>query len=796
MLILILLCLASIPLAADGPLVTLTQPVETEFGTYRPYPVTGTPAVPLYGVDEDLGNVQNLEQFTLTDEQRALLHARRFFATPDMAEPGGTGYNEMYDVYLAANEGGLPVFVTSDTVLHTYHRFFDWILQNTEESKFSPGLKALDTALFLKAQEADEGLHASATFLWAAYTAVALKLLDPAWTVPQAYQDIVAQETALIETHEGYALSPLFQAYAEDYSQYKPRGHYTKSETLQRYFKAMMWHGRMTFVLRDDQGTRRPDLTGAALLLTQALASSGSTAAWKSLYVPTTFFVGKSDDALYMDYLRVARTVYGEGFDTMDPSTVLQENLVDAFITVAEQSLPVPDIPTQTPPGLRFMGQRFIPDSYMFTKLTYPNVEDRFLPRGLDIMALLGSSRAAELLDEMGDTALPGYAEQMEGLKQYIAQQPAEAWAQNLYWNWFYTLMPLLYAKGDGYPFFMMNSAWEAKDLNTALGSWTELRHDTILYAKQSASGTGVPPEYSSVLGYVEPNPGLYARLYSLTVYTREGLDRFGLLAPDTTTRLETFADLLLHLETMAEKELADQLLSAEEYETLSRFGSILRDLLTAPGGPPDPTAIIEEDPMPVVADVHTDPNSATCLEEGAGYPLRLLVAVPAAGRVFLAVGASFAYYEFAQPIGDRLTDEQWRAQLTGATPPTTPDWTRAYRDTASFSNAQPGPYVTEQQYIHVPVQVGVSPTELVISVGLPLHGTAASAFFGNLELVQISAEESEDGTRFIFNLPSQQEAPDGSRITLWISGMSGAFQYAEDIVLDRSHARPVGRPD
>ena len=58
----------------------------------------------------------------------------------------------------------------------------------------------------------------------------------------------------------------------EDYSQYIPRGHYTRSEELKKYFKAMMWYGRLTFRLLDDFETRR------ALLLIQALrigAASG-----------------------------------------------------------------------------------------------------------------------------------------------------------------------------------------------------------------------------------------------------------------------------------------------------------------------------------------------------------------------------------------------------------------------------------------------------------------------------------------------------------------------------------------
>ena len=79
--------------------------------------------------------------------------------------------------------------------------------------------------------------------------------------------------------------------------------------------------------------------------------------------------------------------------------------------------------------------------------------------------------------------------------RAYLAAPiPAADWAQNLYWNWLYTLLPLLEPKGEGWPVFMQNQAWTDKSLNTALGSWAELRHDTILYAKQSETEKSIPP--------------------------------------------------------------------------------------------------------------------------------------------------------------------------------------------------------------------------------------------------------------------------------------------------------------
>ena len=67
-----------------------------------------------------------------------------------------------------------------------------------------------------------------------------------------------------------------------------------------------------------------------------------------------------------------------------------------------------------------------------------------------------------------------------------------------------------------------------------------------------------------------------------------------------------------------------------------------------------------------LVADVHTDTNPPMqALEEAVGYVDLILVAykVPD-GRIILGAGPTLSYYEFKQPINERLTDEQWKEML------------------------------------------------------------------------------------------------------------------------------------
>jgi hypothetical protein len=62
-------------------------------------------------------------------------------------------------------------------------------------------------------------------------------------------------------------------------------------------------------------------------------------------------------------------------------------------------------------------------------------------------------------------------------------------------------------------------------------------------------------------------------------------------------------------------------------------------------------------------------------LEEGVGYVDLIVVAykVPD-GRVLIGAGPVMSYYEFKQPMQERLTDEEWREML-GSEPPERPEW-------------------------------------------------------------------------------------------------------------------------
>jgi hypothetical protein len=679
------------------------------FAKYAKVSVSLPAAYQGYSLPVDLSAVSELDQLTLSGAQRTLLGQNGFTVAPGE-------WLEFYPLYEQVRYAFRPVFVTTDSVYHVYHLLFDKMLRDLERERFEPDIRALTAACLRSAQAIyaevrGTSLEGAARSV-VGYFAVANALIDPAAVAPPEVADLVADELALIQAHGGMAGSPIFSqdcpqdcdpcdtapppncldqpCMCEDYSQYVPRGHYTRSEQLQRYFRTMMWYGRINMRLQ------KPEETRMALLVTYILRHTtvdGQPAAevWGRVYDPTVFIVGKSDDLGFHEYGALWDAVFGPNAPV---SVIGDETGLTAFIAAARQ-LPPPQINSmwvyiwedeeQVTQGFRFMGQRFVLDAYIFEQLIWREVgtleEPRWLPKGLDVMAAMGSEEAYALLDEMGETAYLHYPEQMAKLRDEISALELDSWTQNLYWTWLYSLHPLLEPKGAQYPAFMQTEAWARKDLNTALGSWTELKHDTILYAKQvmAEMGGGGPMELPR--GWVEPNPEVYARLLALTDMTREGLESRGLLTDNTQTNLRRLSDLLAFLLDVSHSELAGRSLTDDEYARIHFYGGELEAMTLAAAdteGEGNPY-FEEQEQAALVADVATDPNGQV-LEEAVGRVHEIYVIVPdGRGGLQVAKGGVFSYYEFPWPMSDRLTDEAWRAMLTEGKAPDQPAWTSSY---------------------------------------------------------------------------------------------------------------------
>ena len=757
LLVILVLFLSNCLFAQQEPLITIQRDIATDFGTYHPIPVQVTPNADSYTVNPDFSNVVNFSDFHFTEEEKGFLRQNYFVVTPPESTSLPAPYREIYDVYNANLIGAIPTFVTSDAMLHMFHLFYDNLLMSAERRFFISDLNELLGQLIQELsqqyQTATDSLVRSALWTDTNFLIVAKSLLDTTFVPSQATSvplDSARKELGLIYNKKRFNRSPIF-SYLEDYSQYKPRGHYTRNDSLKHYFRSMMWLGRMTFSgdsFCTGKHTRRETL--AAILLTRALFRLEQTGypaiqIWKRIYEPTVFFVGKSDDLTIFVYDRLAKSIYKDDYVSQPLPVFADTAKLNSFLG-AVQLLSHARIfyPEQPSIGMRFMGQRFIPDSYIFANLVWPEGDSTCtLPRGLDVCAVLGSKRAYQIEDQIYHrTSCPLYNSNLDSLQQEFTAYTDSVWAQNLYWNWLYVLMPLLTVKGTGYPPFMQTPAWVDKDLATALASWSELRHDTILYAKQSGTPIGQGPEPYLPQGYVEPNPEVFARLAALTEFMKNGLERFNLLTNQTRDALLAFYQLQLNLKIVAEKELSREHLTFNENKMIQLIGETLRGLLEF--GFPEMYPGKRPEGMAVVADVHTDPNTGNVLEEGVGYPRIIYVICNIEGHLVVTRGAAYSYYEFTRPISSRMTDEEWRALLETPNQPDLPVWQGSFANNRKYcfnhllpvNDIYTGGYVTAYATM---VKDTVSQSDS-IRLHLEIHGwyagTLVTRFFQNNQCV------------------------------------------------------------
>ncbi len=675
----------------DSDYVQINHTVPSAFADYIPYSVNITPHAPQYTVASDLSNVLGVEQYGLDTGTLSMI-AQNYFAVRLST------FNQSSDVYKDNTENDYPTYITVDSIIHAYHVLYDYSLRAFEFYNSSILIqnltqKMVEESLWLSQQYTNDTLKELA-LKDAAYFSVAMKLFDPNWTVPSEVSEVVQEELSLIEAHSGNFPSPIF-GYTEDYSQYVPRGHYTRSEALKNYFKGMMWYGRMHFNLRPGDGSieikQGQNFTLMALMITYLMDTSQISGQncmdiWKTLSNVIDFFVGTPDDLTLPEYIEIMHKVYGDPVSILEfENTTKLNEFIDIGLTyrspkILSYSIYSDENAENSTKGLRFFGQRYIPDSYMFQQLVFDKVGansiPRYFPKGLDIMSVLGSIRAEQILN-MSELKYDNYIQQIYKLRDEINNLNETTWVSNLYWLWLYSLIPVFDGSRDGYPSFAQSSAWADRELVTALGSWTELRHDTILYAKQSYARLGFSQPNLQV-GYVDPYPEVYGRLAALVDMTIRGLESRNILHSELGARLSVMKQILLRLQDISVKELLGESLNQSDFSYISLIGDNLDFLMNMEDVLPDITSQVDAQ-QSLVADVHTDGNTMQCLEEAIGKPGLIYVVVPINGKLYLARGPTFIYYEFTQPISNRLTDEQWYGMVVSGNTPGLPWWTSSY---------------------------------------------------------------------------------------------------------------------
>lgn len=498
--------------------------------------------------------------------------------------------------------------------------------------------------------------------------------------------------------------------FIDDFTQYKPREHYIHSEALQQYFRAYKWLSRIPFFFDDYAGknllTTEPlEMIESAIYIIWIIKNVQTTIdEVESLHIKgegmiqyyqefLEIIIGKTHCVNYDHLMAVCEEItstvnwHPQDFTQADYQAIQNQILEDVLIPTPQSPFFIDaySASLSSPKTFVMFGEALSLDTYALEHLVYPYAGNRYLPKGLDLPAVcLESTRAYKHLEEEL-TANPAYNDMFQQMKTEIKERPLDE-KQSVYWKWVESLGNLVQETPETtiqnplLPDCMKTDAWLDEKITTVMGSWAQLKHDTILYAKQ-----GYTTVCSTPYGYVEPYPKFY---HDLTDVLSEyeilftGINNLGFKAETTEFRwykiflevFEDFASVCKRLEAISIKELDHMDLSEEDkdfiravyYETECGsggpliegwLGEILKRIIDSTPYTPFPQSRAS-----LIADIHTDLNSGNVLHMATGLLEHIVAILPGwDNEEAMAVGPVFSYFEFPVAAYQRLTDTDWR---------------------------------------------------------------------------------------------------------------------------------------
>lgn len=643
---------------------------------------------------------------SLTENRLALQHySSPYISSDDLID---SYRNELYNKYT-------PIFITTDLFSHSQHLVFDRILQRIEENYFVPSLLEV-TQKYISALQNETDVPEevkSAAIKYFQVPELILRLapkmeyqgegwrkeviyienLDAQNIIAEYPEDVIADYKQVMNA-EGIK-SAIFDT-EEMFNQYKPRGHYTKNGVLEAYFRAQMWFGRIHFVIAQSDFNPETDIECAkmepiAMFIVNTVHKNPELyEAWKNIFDPITTLIGESDDLSFDEIMPLWSE---ENVDNFTAWTNDKEKL-QAFVKICHEKLRPPAIsgnsvftgPSETddngnikpPMGWRFLGQRFTYDSYIHQNVCAPTLFSRDFVRGLDIMKVFGSNTAEALLslEDYQTTAEPSefYGGQqlkdtLDNFQQEFESYDSSFWTKNYYNSVLGQIKTqATFEQGAGF-YFTESPMWNIKSMISSHSTWAELRHDTILYVKQSVAeraGDGdMDPTFRTKeiplpVNYIEPNlPFWQISANSIEILTNT-LDKYNFFDARISQILDDFAEICNQAIIICEKEINDEPITENENRWIRTIPNILSNSVMIEI---NAYANNKKDlQMACIADVFTNNEKGVCLEVGIGEPLKIYVPLnDKQGGKRIAIGFIPDYFEFYYSADDRLTDDEWK---------------------------------------------------------------------------------------------------------------------------------------
>jgi hypothetical protein len=614
----------------------------------------------------------------------------------------------------------LPLYVSADSILDSVYRSYDAILRESEETALLPALGSLLDGMrkslaarkprlttkdaLIQSRMASDGVTDADFYLAVAKSLLEGKTAQPVAGASAAAIDSFAKRATAASGHEKRVIFGVERDI--DFSQFKPRGHYEANPALERYFRAMMWLGRLDLRLIEtasdgEQVFHRRALDTVVLLRELVRANEAN---WNRIDATLRAFVGESDymrvsevDQLLSDLgatpatlaslsdQRIAQTILENGYGVQQIASQLIVNETEDLHT-----LPLDR-------SFALFGQRYTVDSHVFSNVVFDRVKGRLMPNPLDVAyAAFGNDTAVSAMAPDLDV----YAGALEATRALVDAHEPQFWDKNLYNLWskaLRALSPVESADSREKPSVTGTEAWDRRILNTQLASWSQLRHNTVLYAKQSTT-SGLSCAYPDA--YVEPYPEFFAALEQFAKY---GSDLSDVLSGGRSTEgsvkiREYFGNLRKAVKILGAMAVAQRAGEPHTDEQLAFINQAVHAKFVGCVGPAtydgwfakldyevDSSGLLEAEAKPVISDVHTQPTDEAgndigrILHVATGLPRLMVVTANTCQGARVYAGLASSYHEVTTDGWNRIPDSDWRRQIISGSKPEEVEWTTAF---------------------------------------------------------------------------------------------------------------------
>lgn len=619
-----------------------------------------------YIIPEDLKTLKGYDMIfgdmDLSSDQDKIIRENGFFL-------GGTDpMDKIFSIYETNQYMFVPNFVTSDLPLYLYHVLYSNVLKASEKNLLadveSISNNMASESLKQYANAKDDKVKVAA-LKNAAIFSTACALSDENFEVPKEIKDIVATEMANIKSEV-----PGTSAITEDnvdYSMFKVRGHYTESEELKKYFKVMTCFSQFGLKLQNDDLPVENNVIQTMLVGEIFNSNQELQKKYKDLNGFVEFMVDSGED---IDAIKAGEIYSALNISIDDMGK--EENIKKAYDKLLEEKPPT----IRPYEGINFA---FFPQKAVLDNIFAQNLLDidqnskRPVYSGKDIAATFGNDYAEELIKaDPYNKIWEKFPERFEEGKKLAETLTSNDYAKSMARLQIFAINGFNEMKKEGFPTFMKSEGWKAKELNTYLASWAQLKHDTLLYAKQAGAECG-GFEAEQPVGYVEPSIEVYSRLNFAIKILKDKISTMNILSErqmGAIDKLEDFNDFLI---ACSKKELAGEDLSQEDIDRINLIGGEVEDIYldiyeVDPDDYESYFALDEKDRVTVADLMRTTTNQANVpadkiLEVGSGFPRTIYVVYNVNGEMRIGCGAIMTYYEFLSD--ERLDDDQFSKMIS-----------------------------------------------------------------------------------------------------------------------------------